>query len=158
MCGCLSHAPYPGPGLQPRHVPWLGIKPTTLLFTCLHSVHWATPARALFHFFNGILWILIKFSLSTCSFYGLYFGVIPKTSFWTQGSQRFSLFSSENFIVLGFTLRPMIFFELTFVYDVMWYDVIFVYEVLSGSFYLYVSKGLTLRTFKKYIYPVCAKL
>ena len=21
MCGCLSHAPYWGPGLQPRHVP-----------------------------------------------------------------------------------------------------------------------------------------
>ena len=24
MCGCLSHAPYWGPGLKPRHVPWLG--------------------------------------------------------------------------------------------------------------------------------------
>ena len=29
--GCLSHAPYWGPGLQPRHVPWLGIKPATPL-------------------------------------------------------------------------------------------------------------------------------
>ena len=27
MCGCLSHTPYWGPGLQPRHVPWLGIEP-----------------------------------------------------------------------------------------------------------------------------------
>ena len=25
MCGCLSHAPYCGPGLQPRHMPGLGI-------------------------------------------------------------------------------------------------------------------------------------
>ena len=25
MCGCLSCAHYWGPGLQPRHVPWLGI-------------------------------------------------------------------------------------------------------------------------------------
>ena len=27
--GCLSHAPNWGPGLQPRHVPWPGINPTT---------------------------------------------------------------------------------------------------------------------------------
>ena len=32
MCGCLSVAPHWGPGLQPRHVPWLGIEPTTLYF------------------------------------------------------------------------------------------------------------------------------
>ena len=30
MCGCLSRAPYWGPGPQPRHVPWLGIYPATL--------------------------------------------------------------------------------------------------------------------------------
>ena len=29
MCGCLLHAPYWGPGLKPRHVPWLGIEPAT---------------------------------------------------------------------------------------------------------------------------------
>ena len=28
MCGCLSHAPYWGPGLQPRCVPWLGTEST----------------------------------------------------------------------------------------------------------------------------------
>ena len=33
MCGCFLHAPYWGLGLQPRHVPWLGIKPVTLWFT-----------------------------------------------------------------------------------------------------------------------------
>ena len=32
-------------GLQPGHVPWLGIKPVTLWFTGQHSIHWATPAR-----------------------------------------------------------------------------------------------------------------
>ena len=32
MCGCLSCTPYWGPGPQPRHVPWLGIKPATLWF------------------------------------------------------------------------------------------------------------------------------
>ena len=26
MSGCLMHAPYWGPGLKPRHVPWLGIE------------------------------------------------------------------------------------------------------------------------------------
>ena len=46
MCGCLSHAPYWGPGPQPRHVPWLEIELVTLWFTGQHSIHWATPARA----------------------------------------------------------------------------------------------------------------
>ena len=32
MCGCLSCGPHWGPGLQPRHVPGLGIEPTTLWF------------------------------------------------------------------------------------------------------------------------------
>ena len=46
MCGCLSCTPYWRPGLQPRHVPWLGIEPATLWFTGWLSIHWATPARA----------------------------------------------------------------------------------------------------------------
>ena len=33
MCGCLSGAPYWGPGPQTRHMPWLGIEPVTLWFT-----------------------------------------------------------------------------------------------------------------------------
>ena len=35
MCGCLLCTLYWGHGLQPRHVPWLGIKPVTLWFTAL---------------------------------------------------------------------------------------------------------------------------
>ena len=46
MCGCLSHAPYLGPGLQPSHVSWLGITLVTLWFSCWNSIHRATPARA----------------------------------------------------------------------------------------------------------------
>ena len=52
MCCCLSHTPNQGPVLQPRHVPWLGIKPATLWFTGWHSVHWATPVRDSPHFFE----------------------------------------------------------------------------------------------------------
>ena len=33
MCGCLSCTPYRGPGLQPRHVPQLGMEPATLWFS-----------------------------------------------------------------------------------------------------------------------------
>ena len=58
--GCLSCAPYWGPGLQPRHVPWLGIKLETLWFTDQHSIHWASPARVFFPFSSqvprGIMW------------------------------------------------------------------------------------------------------
>ena len=46
MCGCLSCASHWGSGLQPRHVPWLGVKLATPWFTGQHSIHWATPARA----------------------------------------------------------------------------------------------------------------
>ena len=47
LCVVASYTPHTwGPGLQPRHVPWLGIKPMTLWFTGQHSVHWAIPARA----------------------------------------------------------------------------------------------------------------
>ena len=45
--GCLSHAPYWGPGSQLRHVPWLGIKLAALGVAGRHSIHWATPARAI---------------------------------------------------------------------------------------------------------------
>ena len=46
ICGCLSHAPYWVPGLQPRYVPWLGIEPATIWFSGLRSIHWTTAARA----------------------------------------------------------------------------------------------------------------
>ena len=35
-----------GPGLEPRHAPWLGIKPVTFRFVGWCSIHWDTPARA----------------------------------------------------------------------------------------------------------------
>ena len=43
---CLSHAPNWGPGLQPRHIPWLGIELATFPFADQCSIHWATPPRA----------------------------------------------------------------------------------------------------------------
>ena len=45
--GRLLRAPHRGPGLQPRHVHWLGIKLVTPRFAGWCSIHWATPARAL---------------------------------------------------------------------------------------------------------------
>ena len=50
MCGCLSCTPYWGPGLESRHVPWLGIKWATLWFAGQRSIPWATPARAVLPF------------------------------------------------------------------------------------------------------------
>ena len=59
MCGCLSHAPYWGPGPQPRNVPWLGTEPTTLWFAGWHSSHWATPARAHCFLLNNFFWCVL---------------------------------------------------------------------------------------------------
>ena len=60
MCCCLWCATNWGPGLQPRLVPWLGIKPVTLWFTGWNSVHWATPARTTYWLFSnmplGLYW------------------------------------------------------------------------------------------------------
>ena len=44
VCGCLSCAYYWGPGLQTRHVPWLGIEPATLWFAaCTQSTELHHP-------------------------------------------------------------------------------------------------------------------
>ena len=51
VCDWLTHTPNWGLGPPPRHVSWLGIEPATLWFTGQHSVHWATPARALGNYF-----------------------------------------------------------------------------------------------------------
>ena len=65
MSGCLSCAPYWGPGLQLRRVPWVGIEPATFGFADRRSIYWVTPARA--HFvFIFICWLLIKLNIYFC--------------------------------------------------------------------------------------------
>ena len=46
QCVAAPCTPYWGPGTQPRHVLWLGIKPATFCFSLWCSIHWVTPARA----------------------------------------------------------------------------------------------------------------
>ena len=55
MYGCLLCALRWGPGLQPRHVPWLEIELATLWFTGWCSIHWAAPARATHSSIDGHL-------------------------------------------------------------------------------------------------------
>ena len=75
MCGCLSHAPYWGPGPQPRHVPWLEIELVTLWCADGHSIHWATAARALvFSLKSTQVWFLTFFIVKTMSFICSYVG------------------------------------------------------------------------------------
>ena len=53
-CVVASHAhPNRGLGLEPRHVPRLGINLATLWLTGPHSIHWATPARVEWGFFKN---------------------------------------------------------------------------------------------------------
>ena len=48
LIGCLLHNLNWVPGLQLRHVPWLGIELATFQFTGRHLIHWATPSRAIY--------------------------------------------------------------------------------------------------------------
>ena len=49
QCVVASHVPFHwGLGQQPRRVPWLEIELVTLWSAGWCSIHWATPARALF--------------------------------------------------------------------------------------------------------------
>ena len=55
MCGGLSCSPHWGPGLQPRRVPWLGIKPETLWFAAhAQSTELCQPGQVIttFNIFN----------------------------------------------------------------------------------------------------------
>ena len=54
--------PHWGPGPQPRHVPWLGIKSATPRFTGPHSIHWATSAGADFIFIVKVQFLYISCS------------------------------------------------------------------------------------------------
>ena len=69
--GCFSHSLSWGPGPQPRHVPWQGIKPATFWFAGRHSIHWATPARASLIFRIQIIpfWFFLLFSMTIPSYF-----------------------------------------------------------------------------------------
>ena len=89
MCGCVLHTPHWGPGLQPRHVPWLGIEPMTLWFTGWHSIHWATPSRALHLFFIQYFFILLHFPSLLKNF----FEIVSRVRPWEKiDSDFFSFF------------------------------------------------------------------
>ena len=63
LIGCLLHAPNWGSGLQPRHMPWPGIKLVTFWFTGQCSIHWGTPARP-----RPRPWLFLFFLCFTCSY------------------------------------------------------------------------------------------
>ena len=58
-----SHNHHWQPGLQPRHVPWLGIKPVTFRFVGCRSNQWVTPAwgkYANFSFYRIVHQVALK--------------------------------------------------------------------------------------------------
>ena len=66
MCGCLSHGPHWGPGPQPRHLPWLGIKPETLWFTArTQSTELCQPGSE--QFLNSSVLMAFNISVVFCS-------------------------------------------------------------------------------------------
>ena len=100
----------PWPGLQPRHVPWLGIEPETLWFTGQHSIHWATPARA-FCFFN----LFSKFFSS--SLHSMLFCVSFKyMAYWLDNYIFYKVFSPSvssthpAYHTLSLTIFPILYF------------------------------------------------
>ena len=59
-------APNWGPGLQPRHVPWLGIEPAAFWFKGRHSIQSHT-AQGYFCIFDQVLTTIhTRYSINTC--------------------------------------------------------------------------------------------
>ena len=100
MCGCLSHTRYWGPGPQPRHLPWLGIKLATLWFIGQHVIHWATgpkyspfnaihQSKQFFHcstqFLNSSILVLLLFFCFTSSTLAKHF---PLRTFFHGGNKN----------------------------------------------------------------------
>ena len=100
MCGCLLHAPYRGAVLQPRHVSWLGIEPATFWFAGWHSIHWATPARAHFHFYKILPSWSLKWARSLSVFCASY---TLSTSIYSVLIKNFVL--SMSVCLYAFTFR-----------------------------------------------------
>ena len=67
LTGCLSHTPNWGPYPQPSHVLWLGNELATVRFTGWRSIHWATPARAVFYWFLKLHTKFIVFAVKLVS-------------------------------------------------------------------------------------------
>ena len=104
MCSYHSHAPYWGPGLQPRHVPWLGIEPATPWFAGWSFIHWATPARRTDPFLKGYQKVTIFYSkelLAKNNVWKWYlafvilpnFVLLPSSSFLNNQNASFSHFA-----------------------------------------------------------------
>ena len=143
MCGCLSHAPYWGPGLQPRHVPWAGIEPATRWFIGWHSIHWATPVRAdsrnsLYNLDRLLSDICAVNTLSlVCSFISLYF---LNLSIYKLCLELFFYFRI-SFIVLSRKLSLSeyhdLFFLKSFLTSIIRYIICFECRVSLGSVFIF---------------------
>ena len=108
MCGCFLSTPYGERGLQPRHMPWLGIELVTLWFAGCYSILLATPARACLFFLLDIGSVLENVS---CTFIRIYILLLlgrvfhrclfDLISLWTFSSHLFSYtFSVQLFYSL----------------------------------------------------------
>ena len=111
MCGCLSCAPYWTPGLQPRHVPWLGIEQATVWFTGWHSIQWATPARA-----DSLCLLMLKILLSTNrdSFTSSFLRFILRLIFWPHGIQLAPLTQQQTMLPIPDLMRKCQYFTIKY--------------------------------------------
>ena len=98
--------PDQGPNVQPRHVPWPGIKPVTFLYAGWCPTNWATPVRAVvscnprLSFINWIIW--------NCS-YSTLFNLYEFVS-WrpTQSFKLLCLFFMHFYFAILFSVGPFI--------------------------------------------------
>ena len=123
----LMH-PYRGPGLQLRHVPWLGIELVTLCFAAWCSVHWDIPARALFLIF---WWSLTVFLSSSTSL---------------QSHQLFMrvCFSPHLHQHLFFVCLFVCFLIVAIMTGVRWYLIVGFFSFFAFSWWLVMSGILTI--------------
>ena len=116
VCGCLSHAPYWGPGQQLRHVPWLGLEPSTSCLAGLHSIlhsiyqpslhmyFWNIPYGSMKYVIGNLIGIALNLQIALGNMGILMMLVLPIH----ECGMYFHLcvsFSMSSFIVIIFWVR-----------------------------------------------------
>ena len=142
MYGCLSYAPYWGPGPQRRHMPWLGIEPVTpFVHRQMHNPLSHTSQGKRYYFIlnkTHIIWAYRAFLLLLTKLFLLSSKatLTDNVVHLAYDNHLFASFCYTNDNVLGklFNLRHSLSQELSGLFPYPFYVFFYYSSLISGSF------------------------